>query len=352
MKNFSFLILFLFLSFGLFAQNKPVGQPSPAIKWLTLGEAQKLCKDNPKTILVDVYTDWCVWCKKMLAGTFSDPFIVNYINANFYPVRFNAESHDSIRYQDTLYKSTQIGARAPHQLAIKLLNGRLSYPTIVYIDKEGRRSPVAGYYDSQHIMPILVYFAEDINRSTAYPDFEKNFRATFPLDSSGYKKPKNLVKWYSLEEAIKMNQLHPRKIMVNWYANWSISSMLMYASTFNDPAIADYINKNYYPVRIDATTKDTLNVFGQKFVNENKQHPFHQLAVAMLEGKMTFPATLFLDENNKLIDRMQVYLTPENLRPILNYYGGNIYRTTKWADYLKTYRSQVSKTEAPKEDLN
>jgi thioredoxin-related protein len=160
------------------------------------------------------------------------------------------------------------------------------------------------------------------------------------------------VKWYSLEEALKMNKVHPRKIMINWYANWNISSMLMYANTFNNPAIAAFINKNYYPVRIDATTTDTLNVFGQKFINENKQHPYHQLAVAMLEGKMIFPATLFLDENNKLIDRMQIFLTSENLQPILNYYGGNVYRTTKWADYLKTYKSQMSKAVEPKEEAN
>ena len=35
------------------------------IKWISIEEAEKLNKENPKKIMIDVYTDWCGWCKKM-----------------------------------------------------------------------------------------------------------------------------------------------------------------------------------------------------------------------------------------------------------------------------------------------
>ncbi|EOZ96352.1 hypothetical protein A33Q_2473 [Indibacter alkaliphilus LW1] len=61
------------------------------INWLTFEEAASMTKSNPKMILVDVYTDWCGWCKKMDKETFTDPKVIDYINSNFYAVKMNAE---------------------------------------------------------------------------------------------------------------------------------------------------------------------------------------------------------------------------------------------------------------------
>lgn len=66
------------------AQNK--------IDWLTFEEAATKTAENPKMVFVDVYTDWCGWCKKMDKDTFSDPEVIAYINENFYPVKMNAEN--------------------------------------------------------------------------------------------------------------------------------------------------------------------------------------------------------------------------------------------------------------------
>jgi thioredoxin-related protein len=79
----SFTFLFLFLGGMAMAQKK--------INWLTFEEAAAKTQENPKMVFVDVYTDWCGWCKKMDKETFSDPAVVAYINENFYPVKMNAE---------------------------------------------------------------------------------------------------------------------------------------------------------------------------------------------------------------------------------------------------------------------
>lgn len=62
------------------------------INWLTFEEAAAKTAENPKMVFVDVYTDWCGWCKKMDKDTFSDPKVIAYINENFYAVKMNAEN--------------------------------------------------------------------------------------------------------------------------------------------------------------------------------------------------------------------------------------------------------------------
>ena len=70
------------------------------VKWYSFEEAVELNKTKPKKILVDVYTDWCGWCKKMDQNTFSHPVIAEYINKNFYAVKFDAESKEAIKFKE------------------------------------------------------------------------------------------------------------------------------------------------------------------------------------------------------------------------------------------------------------
>ncbi len=85
MKKSISLLTLLFLGMGsLLAQDK--------IEWLTFEEATAKTQENPKMIFVDVYTDWCGWCKKMDKETFTDAAVIDYINENFYAVKMNAEN--------------------------------------------------------------------------------------------------------------------------------------------------------------------------------------------------------------------------------------------------------------------
>ena len=61
-------VLVLLFSIPVLSQDK--------INWMSFEEAIARSKEDPKHIFVDVYTDWCGWCKKMDASTFVDPVIV------------------------------------------------------------------------------------------------------------------------------------------------------------------------------------------------------------------------------------------------------------------------------------
>jgi len=105
------------------------------IKWYTLAEAVELNKTNKKKFAIDIYTSWCHWCKVMDKETFTDPAVIAYMNEHFYAVKFDAESKENITFQGKDFKFVNAGRRGINTLAYFLLDGKLSYPTIVYLDE-------------------------------------------------------------------------------------------------------------------------------------------------------------------------------------------------------------------------
>jgi len=151
------IIISVFISLG---SMKIPAQES--VRWYTLSEAIELNRVEPRKLMVDVYTDWCGWCKRMDAQTFSNAEIVKYLNMNFYPVKFNAEMKDSLILGDRTYYFVDQGRRGYHEVAAILTKGRLSYPTIVYLDEELRHIAVEpGFKTAEQLSEKLVYYHEE-----------------------------------------------------------------------------------------------------------------------------------------------------------------------------------------------
>ena len=172
MRKLVILALVFMIPFFLHAQSE-----NTKIKWYTFEQAIKLCEKAPKKLMVDVYTDWCGWCKKMDAETFSNPEIARYVNEHFYAVKFNAEQRDSIVFHGHTFKFVDQGnGKGYHELAAALLSNQLSFPTISYLnEKLELLGPVPGYRNAHDLEPLLVYISEDRFKSTAYDAFEKSF---------------------------------------------------------------------------------------------------------------------------------------------------------------------------------
>ncbi|MCQ2607352.1 MAG: thioredoxin family protein [Bacteroidales bacterium] len=147
------------------------------IQWISFEKAMALAQKDGKPLLVDVYTDWCGWCKRLDATTYQDSAVVAYINNNFHAVKFNAEADEKITYHDTVYTKKD----KTHELAIKLLDGRLSYPTTLFIVVDNGKeytAPVPGYQTRESIQPYLFYFSEKAyNSRSLWESFMKGFNA-------------------------------------------------------------------------------------------------------------------------------------------------------------------------------
>src|SRR5687767_13071642 len=96
------------------------------IKWMTWAEVQEAQKKQPRKSVVDCYTDWCGWCKRMDASTFAHPDIVKYVNENFYAIKFDAETKEVVKFKGKEYKFVPSGNRGYNELAAEILNGQLS----------------------------------------------------------------------------------------------------------------------------------------------------------------------------------------------------------------------------------
>lgn len=142
------------------------------INWMTWDEAIDAAKDNPKKIFIDVYTDWCGWCKKMDASTFMDPSVVKYMNEHFYAVKFNAEQKEDIVYNGYTLKFLNQGRRGVHELAVSLLDGKLQYPCYVYLDEEQKRITISpGFKNVQPFLKELSYIGGDHFKNTSFQDY-------------------------------------------------------------------------------------------------------------------------------------------------------------------------------------
>lgn len=326
-----FLLIFQFQAFGQVPKKS-------LVNWMTLEEALVKQEKEPRTILLDAYTDWCGWCKVMDTTTFADPNIAGFINARFYPVKFNAEGFDTIMYRGKKYVNPNTGRRSSHELANELLNGRLSYPTLVYMDEKFNHYPVAGYLKPEQIEPILIYFSEQVNKSAPYDDFNKSFESVYRQQAL----PVDRINWISFEEAVEKVQKEPRKIIVSIYSGTIVSSLLYNATILTDSAITDYINQNYYAVKMLAERTDTVTVSGRTFVNELKMPNYpHQLPIALLNGEMYYPTLLMMDEKTMIINKVKGFINKTDTDLILHYFASNAYQSKTWDEFKTSYQKST-----------
>jgi thioredoxin-related protein len=168
------LITLQALSFKSFSQE--LKKSSGLVNWLDFEDAVARNSQSPKKIFLDMYTNWCGWCKRMDATTFSDSTVANYMNRHFYSVKFNAERKDSIFFKDRYFPFKP--EYKTNELAAILMNGKMSYPTTVFLDSNSNLiGPVPGYLSPGQLLPVLRYFAEDIYLKTSWDDYmNEHFR--------------------------------------------------------------------------------------------------------------------------------------------------------------------------------
>lgn len=149
-KKAAFLLLICAVSLGAYAgQSENEDKKEAKIQWVSIEEAQNLGKKNPKKVFVDVYTNWCGWCKRMDAVTFSDPDVVDYVNDHYYAVKLNAESDKKVTFNGTVLSEAELAR-----------SFRVSgYPTIVFIDESFQYvTPMPGFRQAEEFRNILKQF--------------------------------------------------------------------------------------------------------------------------------------------------------------------------------------------------
>jgi thioredoxin-related protein len=175
MKKSIYILGAVVMLFLLSSSFKPA---EPQIKWLTFEEAVVLMEKEPKKVFIDVYTDWCGWCKKMDASTFLDAEVIEEMNNNFYAVKLDAEQKEDILFNGHTFKFVDQGRRGYHELAAALLNGKLSYPSFVLMNEQMQIiTPLPGYKSAQDLIPILTFIGEDHYLKQDWENYLKDYQS-------------------------------------------------------------------------------------------------------------------------------------------------------------------------------
>ncbi len=155
-----------------------------SIQWMSLEEVNKIVEKNikknkvkvEKIIMVDFYTDWCGWCKRLDKETYMDAEVIELMNKYFYALKFDAEQKDSISFAGKEYKFKASGSRGTHGFASEMATrpgGRIGYPTITFISHMGEKIAVeAGFKDAQKMKLTLLYYGEGHYKTKDFTTFQ------------------------------------------------------------------------------------------------------------------------------------------------------------------------------------
>ena len=156
------------------------------INWLSLEEAVEAQKTTPKKIFMDAYTVWCGPCKMLDKNTFHNKDVANYINENYYAVKFNAEGNETINYKDNTFtnpnfKPNSKGRNSSHELS-QYFSIR-AYPTLVFLDEEANLiGPIPGYKTPQQLEIFLKMFHTDAYKNLTDKDAWENYQTDFKYE--------------------------------------------------------------------------------------------------------------------------------------------------------------------------
>ena len=138
---------------------------SERIQWHSYNDGVALARNQNKKLLIDVYTDWCGWCKKMDSDVYTDEHIRTIIESNFIAVKLNAESS----------KDVTVGTDQLDEKSFARAMGVTGYPTTVFLESgAGPITKIAGYMEAKEFATVLRFIGEDHYKNTTFDKFKSS----------------------------------------------------------------------------------------------------------------------------------------------------------------------------------
>lgn len=156
--------------------QKPVDK-AEKMKWMSLQQVEESLKTNKRPILVDLYTDWCSWCKVMDKKTYANKEVSAYLKEKFYSVKIDAESKKDIVWQGRTFSYNR--DHSTHDFAIYLTNGNLAYPTTVFIPVDGEPQAIPGYMTPAEFEGLVKFFGEEKFGKESFDEYLRNFKSSW-----------------------------------------------------------------------------------------------------------------------------------------------------------------------------
>jgi thioredoxin-related protein len=131
------------------------------------------------------------------------------------------------------------------------------------------------------------------------------------------------INWISFEQLEDSLSVKPKKVLISFYADWCSYCKKMDRVAYKDSKVISLLNQNYYAVKMNAESRDTIVFEGKQFYNAElgkKRSPTHQIPLILASRKgypFSLPVTLFLDEKFRVIRREFQYISAKKMVRVL-----------------------------------
>jgi len=151
---------------------------SEKIQWMKLDDITVKIKQENKPVLIDLYTDWCYWCKVMDKKTYSNSKVIDYINEHFYSARVNAETKDAVTWNDKTFNYNN--QYRINDFALFVTGGRASFPTtVILLGGNEPPIPIPGFMEPKEFEMVVKYFGDGEYKTKSFPEYQKTFKASW-----------------------------------------------------------------------------------------------------------------------------------------------------------------------------
>ena len=145
------------------------------------------------------------------------------------------------------------------------------------------------------------------------------------------------INWMSIDDVQVAMKKQPRKVWFDVYTDWCGWCKRMDKTTFSNPNVIRYLNEHFYAVKLDAEQKSDIRFMGKMYAASpaERTHPF---AVELLKNSMSYPTSVFMEENFQTPQVIPGYQDVKMMELILKYLGEGQYRKVPFQEYQSSFK--------------
>jgi thioredoxin-related protein len=164
MKSLIILNFVILFSCSLISQSKSGQSKAEKLTWNSFDAGIKKAQSSGKKVLIDVYADWCKWCKTMDTVTYVDSKIKEYLNKNYVLIKLDGESRDQLTYDGKKMSAAEFAQGM----------GVTGFPATLFLKSNGGAiTMLPGYSEPKMFIQVLSFIGENHYENKKFDDYLK-----------------------------------------------------------------------------------------------------------------------------------------------------------------------------------